>query len=459
MKNCIKVVTVVLVALITSSSAAQSSPNFSGMSYLENDQIRIGLNLDIGGAITYLSKTGSNENIINSYDWGRQIQMSFYSGPVPYEPNGKKPHDAWTFIGWNPIQSGDAFNHPSKVIAHKNNGTELYVKCIPMHWPLDNEPGACTFETWLSLKGNTVQVRSQINNARTDKTQYRARGQELPAVYTNGEYYRLFTYAGDKPFEREPLKQITKVWDTRTPPAEVVGGPWDSWYSTENWAALVNDDDFGVGIWTRGTYSFKGGFAGKPGSGGPKDSPTGYISPIRREILDHNIQYDYTYTLIVGNVNEIRNYVYANAQHKNLPEFDFKLDRQSWILGDAQDQGWPMAGHWKVELTGKNPRLISPKTYWDTKDVPKLYLRAAFDSGADTALVTWAGLNGEGGGKSEIRIKSDGEMFTYAIDLAGLKDYTGKGTQISIAPMTDGKAGRTVSVEWLSYRMLQRPSK
>lgn len=94
MKNCIKAVIVILVALITSMSAAQSSPNFTGMSYLENDQIRIGLNLDIGDAITYLSKTGSNENIINSYDLGRQIQMSFYSGPVPYEPNVKKPHDA-----------------------------------------------------------------------------------------------------------------------------------------------------------------------------------------------------------------------------------------------------------------------------------------------------------------------------------------------------------------------------
>jgi hypothetical protein len=26
--------------------------------------------------------------MINSYDWGRQIQMSFYSGPVPYVPEG-----------------------------------------------------------------------------------------------------------------------------------------------------------------------------------------------------------------------------------------------------------------------------------------------------------------------------------------------------------------------------------
>ena len=97
--------------------------------------------------------------MINSHDWGRQIQMSFYSGPTPYIPeSGKEPSKTWTFIGWNPIQSGDAFNNASKVTAHTNSGTEIYVKCIPMHWPLDNEPWQCTFESWLTLEGNTVST-------------------------------------------------------------------------------------------------------------------------------------------------------------------------------------------------------------------------------------------------------------------------------------------------------------
>lgn len=51
----------------------------------------------------------------------------------------------------------------------------------------------------------------------------------------------------------------------------MAGGPWDSWYATENWAALVREDDFGVGIWSPGSYQYTGGFAGKPGQGGPKD--------------------------------------------------------------------------------------------------------------------------------------------------------------------------------------------
>jgi len=437
-------------ALLITVSLTTAAADFSGMGYLDNGTIRLGINLDIGGAITYLSESGTEENMINSHDWGRQIQMSFYSGPVPYVPeSGKQPSETWKFIGWNPIQSGDAYDHPSKVLAYTNNGTEMYVKCIPMHWPLNNEPGECTFESWLTLDGNTVRVRSQINNAREDTTQYNARSQELPAVYTNGTYWRLFTYDGDKPFTGEPIRRIEKVWDTRIPPAEAPGGPWDAWYATENWAALVREDGFGVGIWTPNTYQYSGGFAGVPGSGGPKDGPTGYISPTRREILDHNIQYDYTYTLIVGKVEEIRAYVYEHASKEQLPNYSFEKDRQSWVLADATDSGWPLEGAWQVALNGANPRLIGPNAFWITADLPSVILEAAFDTGATTATLRWEGFQGQGGGAVNVEVIPDGEMRTYTIDLAGAQGYEGIGTRFMLIPKTDGAEGRSVAVKGL----------
>ncbi len=420
---------------------------FSGMSYLDNGTIRIGINLDIGGAITYLSQSGTEENIINSHDWGRQIQMSFYSGPVPYIPaSGKEPAKNWTFIGWNPIQSGDAFDNPSKVIDHKQSDTELYVKCIPMHWPLDNEPGQCTFETWLTLEGNTVGVRSQLNNARKDETQFPARSQELPAVYTNGTYYRLFTYDGDKPFTGAPLRTIDKVWDTRIPPAEAPGGPWDSWYATENWSALVREDGFGLGIWTPNTYAYTGGFAGTPGSGGPKDGPTGYISPTRREILDHDITYTYDYTLIVGKVEQIRDYVYQHAAKSTVPDYSFATSRQSWTLADAGDSGWVLKGAWTVALTGEHPRLVGPSAFWSTAEVATIYLKAAFDTGSTEATLRWEGFQGQGGGAVNFEVIPDGTQRTYTINLAGAENYTGMATRFSLIPKTDGQAGRTVTL-------------
>src|SRR5947209_3331249 len=79
------------------------------MTYLDNGVIRLGVDLNLGGAITHLGRSGTGENLVNSLDFGRQVQMSYYSGPVPFRVPGKEPKKEWDFIGWNPIQVGDAF--------------------------------------------------------------------------------------------------------------------------------------------------------------------------------------------------------------------------------------------------------------------------------------------------------------------------------------------------------------
>ena len=439
-----------LLAIFMTMTGNAGGDDFRGMSYVDNGMIRVGINLDIGGAITHVSPSDSQENIINSHDWGRQVQMSFYSGPTPFVPNGKEPNPGWRFLGWNPIQAGDCYGHGSKVIDHKNDGKTLYVKCIPMQWPLNNEPGECTFETWIHLEENAVWVKSQINNARADKTQYPARGQELPAVYTNGNYYRLFTYAGNKPFTGGDLRQITKVWRSGAPD-KVEGGPWDHWYATENWAALVRDDDFGIGVWSPGTYTFIGGFAGEPGKGGPKDAPTGYIAPNRREILDHNIQYAYEYTLIVGKLDAIRQYVQTHRQEQTLPDYSFEKDRQSWTLRGCSDQGWPLEGGWTVKLGQGKPQLRGPDAYWLAEAASTMVVRAAFNTGQDTAVLAWEGLDGPGG-ECSFPVQSDGQMRNYKVDLSSASAYTGICRRLVIRPIDAGKEGATVQLEYVGVR-------
>ena len=51
--------------------------------YIDNGTIKLGVSLDLGGAITYIAKSKGGKNIINNYDWGRQIQMSFFADPAP----------------------------------------------------------------------------------------------------------------------------------------------------------------------------------------------------------------------------------------------------------------------------------------------------------------------------------------------------------------------------------------
>jgi hypothetical protein len=148
--------------------------------FIQNDRVRLGVDLGKGGAIVYLAPTSDPRNVVNDFDLGRQIQMSFYSGPVPYTPGGKQPAPSWAGLGWNPIQTGDAFGHPSRTMECRFSSHSIYIKCRPMQWPLDDSPGNCTFESWISLDGATVHVRNRLTNLRRDKTQYSARTQELP---------------------------------------------------------------------------------------------------------------------------------------------------------------------------------------------------------------------------------------------------------------------------------------
>ena len=231
------------------------------MSFLDNGVVRIGMDLDRGGAVTFLESHARPGNLINSYDLGRQIQMSQYSGPVPFTVSGHELKKEWVGIGWNPIQTGDVFSHPSQVLAHRNDGKELYVKCVPMQWPLDNVPGECTYETWTTLDGPVINMRFRMENHRSDTTRYPARHQELPAVYTIASLHRWMAYTGDRPFTGAELTHIENDWHKPW--------PWTRRIPTERWTALVGDDDWGLGLFSEDGGHFDGGLYGKPGSTDP----------------------------------------------------------------------------------------------------------------------------------------------------------------------------------------------
>lgn len=437
---------------------------FAEMSYLDNGIIKIGVNLDLGGAITYIADSNDSKNIVNNHDWGRQIQMSFYGYPKPYEPNGKKPRDDWHFLGWNPIQSGDCYRNRSKLIDHKNNGKQIYVECIPMHWPLNNEPANCTFQCWITLKDNTAHIRSKINNRRRNKNFYPARGTEQPAIYTNGTHYRLMTYAGDKPFTNDTLTQITKSWiDT-----DLGKGPvWDTWLATENWAALLGDNDHGLGIWEKGVYIFHGGYFGlTKGTGGTLDPQTGYIAPYTRDILDHNIQYEYNYVLILDSLDNIRKYVYDNTPKDTLPNYHFAKDRQHWYYQDCSDTGWPVKKHLEIITDVNTPIMFGPHTFFHSKDVPKLYIKAKYPKICSktektaTARIYFKPFTGKENLREytfqkensvSLDINMNGKWQVYEVDLSSSTAYKGCIIQLRFDILTNNipKTNKPILIEYI----------
>lgn len=399
------------------------------MSFIDNGTIKLGVDLNLGGSITYLSKSNTDQNLVNSWDFGRQIQMSYYSGPVPFVAGEKQPKENWKFIGWNPIQVGDAFGNGSKLLEHKNDGRSLYVKCVPMHWPLENVPGECTYECWLELEGAAVHARCRIVNDRPDHTQWPARGQELPAVYTNGPWYRLMSYTGDAPFTGAAVSRIEHPFTAQS--------PWASYLATEHWAALVDDDNFGVGVYNPDVVRFSGGFAGKTGKGGAHDNPTGYIAPHGQEILDWNITHEYRYDLIVGSLDDIRKYVYARAPKPNPPTWRFDKDRAGWWYANATDAGWPIQGELAIKLDQPNPQLVSPISFWKANDAGTLIIEAAAKVKSPNARVYWRTFSDAGFSPEKslaFKLDSSDTFQTHRIKLAGANGYEGAIIQIRIDP-------------------------
>ena len=422
--------TVLLLSLLTIISptlAEERDRSKETLIWLENDSLRLGANLSLGGAITHVGPAGSSLNVVNNHDWGRQVQMSFYSGPVPYEPGGKKPKEHWAGLGWNPIQSGDCYNNRSQVLSHELRDGELHVICKPMHWPLDNVPGECTFESWIRLEGNTARVRARLNNARPDTTWFGAHGQELPAVYTNGVYYRLMTYTGDAPYTQGALERITQ----KTEP----GFPWKFWNATEHWAALVNEEDWGLGIVMPASTRFCGGFSGKEGSGGTLDAPTGYIAPLGKEELDHNITYDFEYVLVLGKLEEIRRVAEAVTKPAGPPAWTFARDRQSWTYADARDTGWPIQGALDVQATGPAPRLLSPTVFWRAETAKQLEIVLANPGEERNLRVCWRRHGEEEfkeGNCLSLPLAKHEEMRTYQFDLYRAAEYSGGMLQLKL---------------------------
>lgn len=353
------------------------------MRFLENERIKLGVDLSLGGAITYLSdRENGGENMINSVDWGRQIQLSFYSGPRPFiGPNGEKPTERWAGLGWNPVQSGDVAGHKSKTLAFDYQGENaMTLRCIPMQWPHDNVPGDCRFVCRYTLDRNVFHLNATIINDRWDKTLYDACGQEMPALYTNGPWYKLTAYLGAKPFEDEPVTTIITKDDGK-------GWPWVNFTTPERWVALLDENGYGIGVYQPRTVRFTNGFHGgdaNKGHGGPKDGQTGYIAPLGRQILDHDITWSYDTWFILGTLDEIRAYVkekeLARLAKEPAPKWVFKDSREDWCYSNGtKDAGWPIRDALLIRFQPKG-ELIGPETFWKAEQAGTLEIEAAFEA-------------------------------------------------------------------------------
>lgn len=345
------------------------------MLYISNENLKVGVDLNMGGSLAYMEsikyrpvelKDTNNKdirieadyvpsqgeeildthvNLINIYDWGRQMQQSYYidAQDEDYIHGSYGQEESWPY---NPVQAGDQYCNQSQIIDYRLVSREdfvgVYIKTRAMDWSKNNSTTRSYMENWYRIEENSLWVENAFINWEGFEKVEEQSSQELPAFYV-GQSFDYFVEGNDT-----TKRTNYGPW---TVPGEyfATGSPT----TLSDWYAWVNgdaDDAFGVGIYIPGVSGCVAGRSHRSSSYdvwlncASKDSPvlqlpyleklytsiyqncfslnTSYIAPVTMAKLREYTPYRYTYVLSVD-------YLY-NMEHT----FE-KMTEEDKIINDA----------------------------------------------------------------------------------------------------------------------------
>lgn len=327
-------------------SNAPNPADSNGMVYLDGANHKIGIDLDWGGALTYLEdktnsvmssvrkygtkttevdfksnvstssliyNTSSNVNLINAHDTGRLVQQSYYgTGSYPYEP-GMYGEAVWNY---NPVQGGNLYNEASKIVDLKITENEIYIKCRPLDWAKGAQYITPSYmEAWYTLENGMMRATCRF----VDFSGYPAvtSTQELPAFYCV-EPLNDFVYFSGGDAWSDNNTQVTrtdlKFWgDTKE----------QNFTCNENWAAFRSDESDGlaIGLYCPGQTNFCSGiYNGSNGSthcsttDPATEDPTSYIGVVDTLYFQSYSPISYCYYISTGTIDNIRSSFKSLAQ-------------------------------------------------------------------------------------------------------------------------------------------------
>ena len=270
--------------LLATTILATADPEVaSDTRFLQNDKIKIGVDITSGGSIFWFSELPDGPNLLNHADRGRFIQQSYYGKPDGSNWAGKP----WV---WNPVQGGHYQGKPAKLLDSKITATTLYTKSIPINWAGGELIEDCRMEQWISLRDRVASIRFRF--AYEGKTEHPPRHQELPAVFIDYALPDLVYYKGDAPWTNAPLQR------------DVPGWPNEQRQTDEHWAAFIGQDGRGVGVFFPGTNRIT--CYRHPGKPGPTGGGCSYFAPIQTMAITPGFRHDYRIHLMIGTPEEMR---------------------------------------------------------------------------------------------------------------------------------------------------------
>jgi hypothetical protein len=367
--------------------------------YLERvdgtDTSRIGLQSQWGASIVEASL--NRRNFINSYDAGREIQLSLYEGGGRYDACA----GCTGTFGWNPVQGGDRYGNGSAVLSHSMAENEIYARIHPNQWyPNDKGGGRAKpvpsdvyFEQWVSAvpnKPRTFKVSVRITHFGSDE--HPAARQEFPAVFGVRENAQFVYYGGAAPWTGDEVAQVALP---RPDQGVNVRG-------TEPWGSLVDAEGQGVTVFIPGDYGYFNPGMSTATEGGPKGKGYNYFAPFASFGLAAGEVYEGEYYVIVGDHRAARQAIYS-LQRELAPtdRFSPTMNVETPVEG-ATTRGTTWVAGWAFD----NLAVAGVEVYVDgavagqgtigytRPDVSSVWLGAPANSGFRYALDTTKLQNG-----------------------------------------------------------------
>ena len=293
-----------LLLMAANTAGAQETPEFLT---IRNRQMTVCQDLTRGGAISHIYRRSDECSLVNIHDEGRYIQQSYYAGgSVNRQDDGQSTF--WSPWPWNPIQVGDYAENRAQILEYRQSRRSTYVRCIPMLWDMKNKPAEAEMEQWTELRGRVLHVRCRLTCHRTDTIypDVPENDQEIPAVYPISALNHLYYMQGSQPFDGTRADTV-EVEELRF--GENAHG-WGHYQQVpEKWMAFVDDEGYGMGVYSPLATQFLAGRYKPDRDGGPRDESTSYIAPVRKETMHRNSVSEYDYYIILGTVGQIQHEV------------------------------------------------------------------------------------------------------------------------------------------------------
>ena len=426
--------------------------------YLESDRYKLGIDLGWGGTVSYLEDKTCTvpdlTNLVNRHDTGRLIQQSFYGVQEndEYKP-GISFDSKWRY---NPVQGGDQYNNPSRLIDLVITENSLYIKSQPQDWSLDNALTPSYYENTYTLDGDCVKV----DNRFTDYSgwEHPFAGQELPAFYTVSYLDTFVWYNGENSWTGDTLssKNDLPFWGDHAGECTFVLRE----KNTETWCAWVSGgDDYGLGVYVPNIDQHKAGRYEFDGSKSDMANSTGYVAPINILKLVSFDPIEYSYLLTAGNIATIRETFTArkdftdnadlrvNYQSSRLPsvegditKLDFTSGQNLALLTNPMDTAVVYdEAMGAVKLTagsvgdvsvtipyGSSPTPLAAESYKTLKIEYMIPADASMSSYQSDLFICTGNIKApDGNARIRVDLVKDGEYHVLEVKLAGNPYWTG----------------------------------